>query len=310
MVDNVELRTKLSAFAAKHGFRGKGPLSVALVITDRAGREGLPLDSDRLVTPRGGQVRGLGRGPVQKVLLRHGIRRVLAKEGGRTSRGSLDNMREYVAFLNALGAQADLETVESFWVDRVREFFAARPLKMRLDAGMGVQAIVRDLIDQASKREMEATGRWYVGTLLQHLTGALIDCCLGAGRVAHHSSSSADSVSGRKADFEVDITAVHVTSAPGESVIGRCAENLKDGMRPVLVVRGRSVRTATDLASREGIDERVDVVAIEQAVAIAVFCLGGLTTEGRKAALNRIVDCYNEIVDKVETDPSLKIRIG
>lgn len=102
---------------------------------------------------------------------------------------------------------------------------------------------------------------------------------------------------------------IHVTTSPGEAVIQRCASNLADGFVPVLVVRGRSVVTATDLANRVGIDSRVDVLAIEQVISLAVLGLEGVDFEGRKVALNRIVARYNEIVDEVETDPSLKIRL-
>ena len=43
-------------------------------------------------------MRGLGQSQVQKILARHGIERVLAAEGGRTSRGMLgDNQDENVA---------------------------------------------------------------------------------------------------------------------------------------------------------------------------------------------------------------------
>ena len=79
---------------------------------------------------------GLGKGAVQSVLKRHDITRVLAKEGGRTSRGSLGKMREYVAFLNALGKQGkvDLDAIESFWVERVQQFFSGKPFKIKLDA--------------------------------------------------------------------------------------------------------------------------------------------------------------------------------
>src|ERR1700690_1931533 len=92
----------LTAFTADKSFRGKGPLSVALVVTQHAKTMGLPLSPEALVTEGGGQVLGLGKGAVQSILKRHGVDRVLAAEGGRTSRGSLGNMREYVAFLNRL----------------------------------------------------------------------------------------------------------------------------------------------------------------------------------------------------------------
>ena len=101
-----------------------------------------------------------------------------------------------------------------------------------------------------------------------------------------------------------------MTTSPGEAVVERCARNLADGLVPVLIVRGRSVGTATDLANRVGIDDRVDVLSIEQVVSFAVLGLEGVDAEGRKAVLSRIVKRYNEIVDEVETDPSLKIRLG
>ncbi len=219
-------------------------------------------------------------------------------------------MRAYVRFLNGMGDLVDLEAVEAFWLGRVREFFAGQPLRMRLDPGLGIQAVVRDLIDQAAKREMEFAGRWYAGALIEHLVGAVIDCGLGDGLVAHHSASAADLSSGRSGDFRLGNTVIHVTTSPGEAVIERCASNLADGLVPVLVVRGRSVGTATDLANRAGIDDRVDVLSIEQVISLAVLGLEGTDAGGRKDVLNRIVTRYNEIVDEVETDPSLKIRLG
>ncbi len=123
------LRAELANFAAQNGFRGEGPLSVALVVTQHARVMGLPLDPEELITEGGGQVLGLGKGAVQAVLKRHGISRVLASEGGRTSRGSLHNMRRYVAFLNgqAQRGEVDPDTAEAFWIERVHEFFLENP---------------------------------------------------------------------------------------------------------------------------------------------------------------------------------------
>lgn len=94
---------------------------------------------------------GLGKGAVQAILKRHGIDRVLASEGGRTSRGSLNNMRVYVALLNALHVQGslDLDAVEKFWIARVHEFFAAKPFKIRLDASRNLRTVVGDVLQQA-----------------------------------------------------------------------------------------------------------------------------------------------------------------
>ena len=81
-------------------FLRKGGLCVALVITETARDRGLPLDPEYLRTDEGGQVAGLGRAAVQRILEVNGISRVLAEEGGRTSRGSLGLMKAYVAVLN------------------------------------------------------------------------------------------------------------------------------------------------------------------------------------------------------------------
>ncbi len=92
MPAKAKLSARLEEFAREKSFQGKGPLCVALVITRRA-KEGLPLNPERLLAAKGTQVAGLGRSQVQAVLADHGITRLLAAEGGRTSRGSVENMR-------------------------------------------------------------------------------------------------------------------------------------------------------------------------------------------------------------------------
>ncbi|OYV46669.1 MAG: DUF4928 domain-containing protein, partial [Burkholderiales bacterium 21-58-4] len=146
----ADLLSALHAFNKERKFGRKGPLCVALVITQHARKMGLPLDPDKLLTEAGGQVLGLGKGAVQAVLNRHDITRVLAAEGGRTSRGSISNMREYVAFLNGLAEAGaiDLDSVEAFWIERVHEFFSAKPFKIRLDASRSLRTLVRDMLAQ------------------------------------------------------------------------------------------------------------------------------------------------------------------
>jgi len=129
----------LAAFAEEHGFAGKGPLCVALVVTEHAKNQDVPLTPDSLVTPGGGQVRGLSKNAVQSILRRHGIERGLAAEGGRTSRGSPGRMREYAAYLNQAGSGVDLDAIELFWIGRVRNFFEARPLRLNADPSKGIR---------------------------------------------------------------------------------------------------------------------------------------------------------------------------
>jgi hypothetical protein len=302
---------ELQEFAAAAGFRGKGPLSVALVVTQHAKKMGLPLNPDELITEGGGQVLGLGKGAVQAVLERHGIDRVLAAEGGRTSRGSLSNMKEYVAFLNELAKKdkIDLDAIELFWIERVHEFFAGKPFKIKLDASRSLRTVVRDVIEQAEERQKTTPGVYYAGAVLQHIVGAKLDCALGKGHLEHNSFSTADAPGARKGDFFLGDVAIHVTTSPGEAVIGRCCENLNDGHRPILVTVQKGLVVAEGLATNVGVADRIDIFEIEQFVALNLYELAKFAADGRKTAVNDLVNRYNEIVEEVETDPSLKIEL-
>jgi len=305
----MDVQVALRDFNKTRKFDRKGALCVALVITQHA-RKGLPLDADTLLTEGGGQVLGLGRGAVQAILNRHGITRVLAAEGGRTSRGSIGHMRDYVTFLNDLATQGkvDLDAVEAFWMARVHAFFAAKPFKLRLDASRSLRTVVRDVLAQADERQRNTPGMQYAGAVLQHLVGAKLDCALGAGHFEHNSFSTSDAQSGRVGDFALGDVAIHVTTAPGEALINRCRDNLNDGYRPLIITTARGLAAAEVLAENAGLGERIDMFEAEQFIALNLYELGKFAAVGRRVVVNDVVTRYNDIVEDVETDPSLKIE--
>ena len=305
-----ELTERLETFVKEFGFRTKGPLSVALVVTDHARNKGLPLNPEELLTARGGQVLGLGRQAVQAILKRHGIDRVLAAEGGRTSRGSIKNMRDYVAFLNALQVEelADVEAVESFWIGKVERFFAGKPFRLNVDNSKSLRVVIRDIAAQARQRQQDDPGTWYLGTVIQHLVGAKLECLRGAGNVLHNSYSTSDAQQGRVGDFHVGDVAIHVTTAPTEALMQRCVDNLKDGLWPVIVTLDKGFGLADGLADNASIGDRIDILDLEQFMATNFHELGGFVVEGRRAAVTDLITRYNAIIDSVETDPSLRIE--
>jgi hypothetical protein len=305
-----ETLQKLDLFMRERKFNRKGPLCVALVVTQFAKTKGLPLDPNQLLTEQGGQVRGLGKDAVQAILKRHDITRVLAAEGGRTSRGSINNMREYVALLNQLATEGEvnLDAAELFWIDRVHQYFAAKPFKIRLDGSRSLRNVVRDVLIQAEERQKTTPGLHYTGAVMQHMVGAKLDCALGQGKFEHNSYSTSDAQSGRAGDFHVGDVAIHVTTSPGEAVIERCRENLGDGLSAILVTSQRGLTVGEALAENAGVAERIDVFEIEQFIALNLYELGNFASEGRRVAVTDFVNRYNEIVDDVETDPSLKIE--
>ncbi len=132
---------------------------------------------------------------MQAILKDYGVKRVLAEEGGRTSRGSLGNMQEYVAFLNELQAQglADPNLIENWWIDQVKNYFSAQPFVLKYDTGKSLRSMVHDLLAQASKRQKENPGTIYSGAVLQHLVGAKLSLVIPA--------AVADAVSARAGDF-------------------------------------------------------------------------------------------------------------
>jgi hypothetical protein len=306
----ADLHGELVTFATACKFRGKGPLGVALVVTQHARTMGLPLDPGKLLTGGGGQVLGLGMTPVQAILKRHNIDRVLAKEAGRTSRGSILKMQQYVACLNKLAAQGplDLDAIEAFWIERVHAFFAGKPFKIKLDTSRSLRTVVRDVLLQAEQRQKTSPGMNFAGGVMQHLVGAKLDCALGPGKFKHNSFSTSDEQSGRSGDFFVGDVAVHVTTAPGEAVIQRCRDNINAGHRPVLVTMRRGVTVAEALADNMGLGDRIDVFEIEQFIALNLYELGKFDLPGRRVAVKDLVERYNKIVEDFETDPSLRIE--
>jgi hypothetical protein len=284
-----------------------------LYVSRLAKKTGLPLDQAVLVTDQKGQVLGLGKSAVQSILKEYGVTRVLAEEGGRTSRGSLGNMQDYVGFLNGLAARgiADAKQIERWWVDRVQEYFTAQPFVLKYDASKSLRAVIRELLSQAFKRQKENPGTMYAGAVLQHLVGAKLSLVLKAQhKLKHHGASVADASSARAGDFLIDDVALHVTTAPGEALIRKCQKNIDAGHKPVVVTTYESMAGAESLLTIQGISGRVDVWEAEQFIATNIFEISFFKATERKVTIERLVEEYNDIVDQCETDPSLRIVVG
>lgn len=311
-VSTPSLEDQLETFAKKNRFNGKGPLAVCLVVTEHARKLGLPLDAEALLTEQGGQVLGLGKSSVQAILNRNGIKRVLAEEGGRTSRGSIANMRAYVAFLNDRVSHCgfvDLAAVESFWISKVNAFFAGKPFVMKLDPSWGIRASIRHLTAQAIARQKESQGTMFLGMMMQHLVGAKLQVALDPTVIVHHSANTSDQGADRHGDFDLEDVAIHVSTAPSEALVRKCVENLGKGKRPIIVTTTKGMLTAEGLLENAEIGDRVDLIEFEQFIATNVFEIGRFKQDGRKDTFQKIIDTYNSIVSTYETDPSFRIEM-
>lgn len=305
-----EIATRLEEYKKKNRLTGKGQIATMIFATRLAKKEGIPFNIEQGITTEGeGQVKGLGKATVQAILADYGITQVLAEEGGRTSRGSLGSIRNYLAYLNEIGttANANIAGIEAWWIEQAREFFNAKPFVLRFGAGQALRTVIRDLLAQAKKRQKESAGTMFVGAMLQHLVGAKLELALPDLKIEHNGFSVADAPRGRYGDFEVGNTAIHVTTAPGEAVIRKCASNIAAGLQPLIITLNDMLPVADFTASQAGIADKIDVLDAEQFIVANLHELGGFRSEQQRITVEALINRYNAIVDAHETDPSLKI---
>lgn len=61
----------------------------------------------------------------------------------------MKNMEDYVTFLNQLHSEGndDLDAIEVWWVDRINDYFKPKPFVLRLDFGISLNYIFKDLLE-------------------------------------------------------------------------------------------------------------------------------------------------------------------
>lgn len=285
---------------------------MALHITRWAIKFGLPIDSSKMITEGKGQVLGLGKGAVQRVLKDYEITKILASEGGRTSRSSMSNMQDYVSFLNQIAGKSgfDLAKVEAWWVDRVRDFFEASPLKLKVDTGSSLKACLTGIFDEAKRRQSENRGSTILGAVMQHLVGAKLEMLYPDQTIQHSGHSVADSPTGRSGDFQLGDCVIHVTTAPGKLLLQKCLDNLDRGLRPLVVSTNAGAALAETLAEEEGINRRLEVLDITQFLVANMLEWTGFDGSRRRHTFEELISRYNAVIDVCETDPSLKIEVA
>ena len=300
----------LKHFRDSNRISTKGSLSVVVQLTRAFANDSLPINPSNYKTSKEGQVKGLGGGNLKSILDSRNISRTLSREGGRTSRGSMALMYAYVDFINGLylaDGKVDFPTIEDYWIEQVRLFFAAKPFKLITDPSRSFDSAIDNLIRQARSREEENRGTTYTGTLLQHLVAAKLRLVLPEIEV--NGADVADATTGRGGDFMVGDTAIHCTTMPGQPLLEKCVSNIEAGIRPVIITIRERVRTARDLAEDAGISDRIEIWDIQQFLSSNVYEHGLFDRDKRLSVIRSIVVEYNSIIDAYESDPGLKISV-
>ena len=178
---------------------------------------------------------------------------------------------------------------------------------VELYVGVGASR-VRDLFEQAKKRQKQNPGTQYLGTVLQHLVAAKLCLIMPENSFEIHGASVADGPTDRNGDFVIGSTVIHCTTMPGALLIEKCKANLRAGCHPVIITIFERVHTALNLAEDAGLAGRVEVWDIQQFLSANVYEHSLFDESKRNSTLSGIIDRYNKIVLEAETDPSLRIE--
>jgi hypothetical protein len=82
------------------------------------------------------------------------------------------------------------------------------------------------------------------------------------------------------------------------------------GKRPIILTVAKMMGSADGLAEQIGIQGRVEVMDAIQFLAANLYEMSLFKASARTITLGRLVEKYNDIVDKHETDASLRISLG
>ena len=292
----------------KSGLAPKGTIAGALVVLESL-KNDFNLDINAHTAEGGSQISGASGSAVRRILEQFGETRPFVTEGGRTNRGlrgAVKNMLDAIgaAKLKLLdeGERAlALERMQSFLVDRVRDFHSQRRLEATYNPAHSTWQLINNLLDKARDADKE-------GPVAQYLVGAKLQLRFPDIKVGNESYSTADVQLGRPGDFLIGDTVIHVTVAPMPKVYDKCRRNVREGYKVYLLVRERSVVGAKQNADSTA-PGQITVESIESFVSQNIDEISAFSRRGHLLTVRRLLDTYNKRVDAAENDKSMLIEI-
>ncbi len=127
--------------------------------------------------------------------------------------------------------------------------------------------------------------------------------------IPNHPAHAGDRQTERVGDFEISLLVYHVTSAPSRNVLQKCADNIRAGLSPILLVPRDQESRARFLAQDEGVDNELAIISIEDFIALNIIELATDENKDFFTVLKEIVEIYNRRLSEVETDLSLQIEV-
>ena len=288
-------------------------LVVGVAVSNFLRTEPFPLQSDSITSKEGGELKKI-RGTFKSVVSQRGIKGKTTVEFGRTSRNTLVKAQKLVDAINGVLEPHEpdyimLATVsdalEDFFIERMQvDYFNKQKLSVLIDAKKPVSVIVGDIMDAANQREGSATG-----TIAQHLVGAKLELRFPEQEIGRDRVNAADQHTHRQGDFQIGDTAIHVTMAPMDKLVDRVRGNMRDGYRSVVLVPEARIQYARGLFEvNEDLAGRVGVQSIETYIGTNIEEIADYDSRAVERAVALLIRTYNERIEDVETDMSLRIE--
>lgn len=264
------------------------------------------------------QVRGASGRKAQAILADHGETRRFTAEGGRTSRNTVTHAKSLADVVNNSGKLHGVDSLttpergalawllQDWFVERVRDdYFGRQKISAQINPNWTVRATVATLLGAGRLR-----GGNTAGAVAQHLVGAKLQIRFPDMRINVESYTTADQQTGRAGDYQVGDTAFHVTMSPAlELFTGRCQHNIDHGFRPRVLVPASEVTRAIHYAEAAGIYPTVAVQSIEDFIGTNIEEVADFTSQDIRIQLRKLLELYNERIDRAEPDKSLKIEV-
>lgn len=276
-------------------------------------KKSFPLRREDYVTS-GAQVRTSGRF-IQEILRRFGEQRQIAREGGRTTRGTLAAAEKLVQRLNSHPLAEELtrlskeerETLLSALQQRIVRLIQAyfeecQRIKVDIDPTRPASEAIKAILAAAKEKKLS-------GAVAQHLVGAKLALRFSGHHIANHPATAADTSTDRPGDFVVGDTVFHVTVAPSLELFEKCAENLRDRYRVKVVVPEDRLAVAEQMADQTGTAGYVEILPLARFVGPNVEEVAEFSTQEVARYFRRLLEIYNQRVEEAETDRSLLIEI-
>ncbi|EMU1904383.1 DUF4928 family protein [Salmonella enterica] len=295
---------------AKNGSMNTNVMNAGLIVSQMVA-DGLPITDARLYSDGKSQVRGLSGPTISKILERHGETRTFTREGGRTSRGTIYLAAAFREVLNNTLIPEDIhiDTVfvstqlEEFFTQCVRlDYFDKQRITINLDHTRPVSVVVGEIIKATAERSDKPTG-----VVLQHLIGAKLQLRFPDIEIGSDRANAADLQTDREGDFQIGTTAFHVTTAPMEKLISRCAENKRAGYRPIILTLESKVIAARQMADNVGMSDQISVQAAETFIGNNIEEIAIYDGDKIREGLARLIRTYNARINAIEVDKSLMI---